>query len=277
MNLRSYNLSASPVSGVHSFLANRKLVLQLARREVVGRYRGSFLGLAWSFFNPLLMLGVYTFVFSVIFEARWAGLPEGGKATFAIILFSGLIMHGLLAECVNRAPSLITSNASYVKKVVFPLDMLPVITMGGALFHAGVALIVLLLAKLLVDGQIPMTVILFPLVVAPFAVLVVGLAWVVAALGVYIRDIGQFTGILTTAMLFLSPIFYPLSAVPEGIRVLILLNPLTFVVGQTRAVLLGIGEINWAGLGVYTLIAVAIASFGYWFFQRMRAGFADVV
>ncbi len=277
MSLTSTYLSPSPFSGIQSLWENRKLILQLAKREVVGRYRGSFLGLVWSFLNPLLMLAVYTFVFSVIFRARWSSAPGDSKSSFAIILFSGLIMHGVLAECVNRAPTLITSNASYVKKVVFPLDVLPVVAMGGALFHAGIALMILMLAKLAVDGHVPFTVLLFPLVAAPFALLVIGVAWVVAALGAYIRDIGQMTGIMTTAMLFLSPTFYPLTAVPEGLRALVHLNPLTFPVLQTRASLLGIGEFDWTGLAAYSVTAVAMAAFGYWFFQRMRAGFADVV
>lgn len=260
-----------------SLWRHRGLVWQLARRDVVGRYRGSVMGIAWSFFNPVLMLVVYTFVFSVVFKARWGMGGEEGRASFAIVLFVGMIMHGLFAEVANRAPGLILGNVSYVKRVVFPLEVLPWIAMGSALFHSGVSLVVLLLAQLVLMHQAPWTLVLFPLIVAPLILGTMGIAWFVAAIGVYVRDIGQTISIITTVMMFLSPVFYPLSALPEQYRLWLSLNPLTFVIEEARKVLL-FGQLpDWGGWGLYLTLSLAVAWAGFWWFQKMRKGFADVV
>ena len=261
---------------VRSFVSNRVLIYQLAKREVISRYRGSVMGLAWSFFNPLLMLAVYTFVFSVVFNARWGG-DVAHKGDFAIILFVGILVHGIFAECVNRAPTLIVGNASYVKRVVFPLDTLPWVAMGAALFHAMVTLVVLLLAQILIRGVLPPTALYIPLVVLPLVLFTMGLAWLLAALGVFVRDIGQMTGILTTVLLFLAPVFYPVSALPEGIRKWIYLNPLTFIIEQARDVLIWNKPPDFIGLGKYALFAAFVAWFGFVCFQKLRRGFADVI
>src|SRR5882672_2134662 len=181
---------AFPTSIVELFLSqwrNRQLIIQLTKRDVLGRYRGSVMGLAWSFLNPLLMLAVYTFVFSVVFKARW-GVGGEDKINFAIILFAGLIVYGLFAECLNRAPSLILSNANYVKKVVFPLEILAWVALASALFHAGISLIVLLAAKLLAGQGFDLTVLFVPAVFIPLVLITVGVTWFVASLGVYLRD-----------------------------------------------------------------------------------------
>jgi lipopolysaccharide transport system permease protein len=256
---------------------HRSLVWQMTRREVVGRYRGSVMGIAWSFFNPVLMLLVYTFVFSVVFKARWGVGTEESRAGFAIALFVGMIVHGLFAEVANRAPGLILGNVSYVKRVVFPLEVLPWIAMGSALFHTAVSLVVLLLAQLILTYQLPWTLVLFPLVLAPLILATMGLAWFLAAIGVYLRDIGQTIGIVTTVMLFLSPVFYPVSALPEQYQPLLHLNPLTFVIEEGRKVLL-FGQLpDWGGWALYLAVSLGIAWAGFWWFQRTRKGFADVV
>jgi lipopolysaccharide transport system permease protein len=260
-----------------SLWRNRQLILQLARREVAGRYRGSVMGLTWSFFNPVLMLLVYTFVFSVVFRARWGIGGEESKSDFAIILFVGMIVHGLFAECINRAPSLILSNINYVKKVVFPLEILPWVVMGSALFHLLVSLAVLLGALLVLNSYVPWTAILFPIVAVPLLLATMGLAWFFAATGVFVRDIGQTTGILTTVLLFLSPVFYPISVLPETYQYLLLLNPLTFIIEESRKVLIWGQLPDWAGLGIYSTLAMLFAWTGFWWFQRTRKGFADVV
>ena len=275
MHSRSDSGPASIDTALSDFIQHRKLIYELTKREIVARYRGSMFGLAWSFFNPLLMLAVYTFVFSVIFEARWAG--AGGTSDFSLLLFSGLIVHGIFAECVNRAPTLVTSNPSYVKKVVFPLDVLPYVSMGSALFHGVIAIMVLLAAQLFIKGALPWTAILVPFVLLPLAVMTVGMAWIAAALGVYIRDVVQVTGILTTVLLFLSPILYPISAVPESLRGWVRLNPLTYIVEQMRLVLNDGQVVDFHGLLSYTAVAVAVAACGYWLFQRLRPGFSDVM
>lgn len=252
------------------------MIGQLGRREVVSRYRGSVFGLAWSFFNPLLMLAVYTFVFSVVFRARWGG-AEGGKGEFAIFLFSGILVHGIFAECVLRAPTLILSNANFVKRVVFPLEVFPWVALTSALFHAAVSLLVLLLAQFVLAGSLPATIAYFPIVLVPLVLLTMGTAWLLAGLGVYMRDIGHVVGILVTVLLFLSPVFYPASAIPEAYRGWLKLNPLTFIIEQTRAVLI-LGETpDWAHLATYTVAAFAFAWAGFAAFQKLRRGFADVL
>ena len=267
----------SPLSLAKSLWRNRQLVMQMTRREVIGRYKGSALGLTWSFFNPVFMLMVYTFVFSVVFKARWGVGGEDSKTLFAIVLFVGMMVHGLFTEVVNRSPNLILTNANYVKKVVFPLEVLPVISMAAALFHSLISLSVLLVAFILFNGYLHWTVIFTPLVLLPFVIFTLGLAWMLASIGVFLRDVGQVIGMVTTVMLFLSPVFYPLSAVPEKYIPFIMVNPLTFIIQQAREVLIWGHMPDWVGLGVYTLVAVTVAWAGYSLFQKTRKGFADVL
>lgn len=256
---------------------HRQLIWQMTKREVVGRYRGSIMGLAWSFFNPILMLLVYTFVFSVVFKMRWGVGAETSKAEFAIVVFVGMIVHGLFAECVNRAPGLILSNTSYVKKVVFPLEILPWVAMGSALFHTVISLAVLLIFYLIITLSVPSTAILFPLVIFPLVWVTMGCAWFLSATGVFVRDIAHTTGILTTVLMFMSPVFYPMTAVPEGFRVWLLLNPLTFIIEEARNVLIWGQLPNFVGLAIYAAASVIVAWIGFWWFQKTRKGFADVM
>jgi lipopolysaccharide transport system permease protein len=268
----------SPASLAASLWRNRQLLAQMTRREVVGRYKGSALGLAWSFFNPVFMLVVYTFVFSEIFRSRWSGLGgDESKTQFALVLFVGMIVLGLFSEVVNRAPGLILANANYVKKVVFPLEVLPVVNLGAALFHSLISLAVLLAAYALFNGALQWTAVFVPLVLLPLLILILGLAWMLASLGVFLRDVGQFVAILTTVLTFLSPVFYPVTAVPERFRSIIMLNPLTFIIEQARDVLIWGRLPDWFGLGVYTGAAMACAWCGYAWFQKTRKGFADVL
>lgn len=256
---------------------HRNLIKQMTRREIVGRYRGSIMGLAWSFFNPILMLAVYTFVFSVVFKARWGTGGEESQTGFAIVLFVGMIVFGLFAEMVNRAPGLILSNVNYVKKVIFPLEILPVIGMGAALFHALISLGVLLVAILLINGSMAWTAIFFPLVILPLLIATLGIAWFLASLGVFVRDVGQTVGIFTTVLMFVSPVFFPISSLPEKYQIWLMLNPLTFVIEQSRAVMI-FGKLpDWAELGIYTVASLVVAWAGYWWFQKTRKGFADVL
>lgn len=267
----------SLISLLQGLWSHRQLIVQMTKREVIGRYKGSVMGLLWSFLNPVFMLTIYTFVFSVVFKARWGVGEEETKAQFAIILFVGLIMHGLLAEVLNRAPSLILSNVNYVKKVVFPLEILPVVAMGSALFHTVASLIVLFVAMLVLHSGIPWTAVFLPLVLVPLILIVLGLAWFLASLGVFLRDVGQTIGLLTTVLMFVSPIFFPITAIPEPFRPFMMANPLTFIVEQARAVLIWGNTPNWGGLVVYTSVALGVAWLGYVWFQKTRKGFADVL
>jgi len=267
----------SPLALARSIWQNRQLISQMTKREVIGRYKGSVIGLGWSFFNPILMLTVYTFVFSEVFNARWGLGGEESKAQFAVVLFVGLIIHGLFAEVLNRAPSLILSNTNYVKKVVFPLEILPVIGMGAALFHSLISISVLLTAIVFFNGYLHWTVIFIPIILLPFITLTLGLAWMLTSLGVFLRDVGQTIGMITMVMMFLAPVLYPITAVPEQFRPWLMANPITFIIEQAREVLIWGHQPDWVGLGVYTTIAVAIAIVGYAWFQKTRKGFADVL
>jgi lipopolysaccharide transport system permease protein len=248
----------------------------MVKREIVGRYRGSVLGVLWSFVNPVLMLAIYTFVFSLVFKARW-GQGSDDKYEFALVLFAGLIVYNLFAECISRAPGLILANVNYVKKVIFPLEILPWVALGSALFHAAVSITVLLVFLVVLGHSLTWAALLLPIVVLPLLLVIMGLSWLLAALGVFIRDVGQFIGMVLTVLLFMSPVFYPASALPEAVRFYLLLNPLTFIIEQTREILIWGHLPNWTGLGLYFGVALLIAWAGLFCFEKTRKGFADVL
>jgi lipopolysaccharide transport system permease protein len=249
----------------------------MTKREVIGRYKGSVMGLMWSFANPILLLAMYTLVFSVVFKARWGtGEPES-KTEFAVLLFVGMIVHSLFSETLIRAPSLIKANVSYVKKIVFPLEILPVVAMGASVFHAMVSVLVLAGALVLLNGYLPWTAVFLPLVLLPLIVLSLGIAWVLASLGVFLRDVAQPIGVAMTILLFASPVFYPVSALPEYVRPWLMLNPLTFIIEQARAVLIFGQPPHAIGLLLYSLVSLATAWIGYAWFQKTRKGFANVL
>ena len=270
------SFSTSPVAMIKSVLINRTLIYVLTRREVIGRYKGSMLGILWSFFTPVFMLVVYTFVFSVVFKARWSGGGES-KSEFALVLFAGLLVFNLFSECLNRAPGLVLANTNYVKKIVFPLETLPLVTLGAALFHMAISVLAWLIFYIVLFGTPPATALLLPLVLLPLVLLTLGLSWFLASISVYLRDIGQFIGIIITAMLFLSPIFYPRSTLPQGYQVALQANPLTLPVEMVRDVLFWGRPPQWELLAVYSAISVLVACAGFAWFQRTRKGFADVI
>lgn len=270
------NFSTSPVGMFASLWRHWSLIHASAKREILGRYRGSVLGLVWSFFNPLFMLAVFTFVFSAIFQARWGGGSDS-KTEFALLLFAGLLVFNLFAECVTRAPTLVLSNVNYVKKVVFPLEILPVVSLLSALFQAFIGVVVWLIVYMIFFGVPHPTVFLLPLVLLPFCFFLMGLSWALASLGVFLRDVTQIIGVLTTALMFLSPIFYPATAFPEDYRYVLYLNPLTTVVEQTHDVLFWGKTPDFFMLGIYWMVATSIAWLGFAWFQKTRKGFADVL
>lgn len=259
-----------------SFWNHRNLVLQLSLREIAARYRGSVLGLAWSVFTPLLMLAIYTFVFTVVFEVRWE-VSVGNKVEFALVLFAGLIIFQLFSECVGRAPGLLLENPAYIKKVIFPLEILGWISLLSALFNAVISLGILLLGYIIVVGVPPVTLIWTPLVLAPFLLLLLGLTWLLAPLGLYLRDVRQAIGVILPVFMFASPVFYPISAVPESARWVMQLNPLAFIIEQLRAVALFGKQPELVGLALFTLVAAVIAWCGFVFFRITKRGFADVI
>jgi lipopolysaccharide transport system permease protein len=267
----------SAASLVRSLWRQRSLILQMTKRDVVGRYKGSVMGVMWSLFNPLFLLVIYTFVFSVVFKARWGVGPSESKSQFAVVLFVGMIVHSLFAETLNRAPSLILANVSYVKKIVFPLEILPVVALGAALFHALVSVSVLLAVYALLNGHLQWTALFLPFIFLPLVMLTLGVAWALASLGVYLRDVAQPIGLIMTVLLFASPVFYPITALPESIQPWLMLNPLTFIIEEARAVLI-FGQLpNWKGLLIYCFVSAFVAWAGYAWFQKTRKGFANVL
>lgn len=256
---------------------HRHLIWLMVWRDIQGRYRGSLLGVLWTFITPLIMLGIYTFVFTVVFQARWELDVAGTRSNFAIVLFVGLVIHGLMGEVLQRSPGVLLENANYVKRVVFPLEILPLVTCMSALFHFCISLLVVLLAMVLLGAPWHATVFLLPLTVLPLLPLLLGLAWGLAAIGVYLRDVGQITGLLTTVLLFVSPVFFPVDALGRPFQVLMMFNPLTIIIEESRAVLL-LGQMpNVLLLSGYWLVACLACWLGYRLFTRARRGFADVL
>lgn len=276
MQTNQPKLTVSPFAMFISFWRNRHLIWQMTRRDIAIRYRGSLIGLAWSVLNPALMLTVYTFVFSVVFKSRWESADET-QADFAISLFAGMIVFNLFAEISNLAPTLITSNVNFVKKVVFPLEVLPWVSLGSALFHTVISLLVLLVVQLIINRLLPWTIIFLPVVLLPLLLATIGTAWFLAAFGVYVRDIDQITRVLTSMLMFLSAVFYPISALPEEYQPILSLNPLVLIITESRKVIV-FGELpDWFSLGGSLLAGLIIAYAGFWWFQKTRKGFADVL
>lgn len=266
----------SPVSPYASLLRNGRLVLDLTRRDISGRYRGALGGVLWAFLTPLLMLAIYSFVFGYIFKSRWT-VAEAGDVHFSIVLFAGLIFANFLSECLNRAPSLVVASPNYVKKVVFPLEVLAWVAVGNALFHAAIGVLVLLVAMLVSGTHIAMTVVLLPILFILFLPLIAGLVWFLAAMGVFFRDLQQFMAVFSTALVFLAPIFYPRTMLPEQYQWLMLVNPLTFIVESMRGLLFWGQVPGWQPMLGYSLASVAVAWGGWAVFQLTRRGFADVL
>jgi lipopolysaccharide transport system permease protein len=258
--------------------SNRYLLLQLLKREVLQRYRGSHLGFFWAFAYPVLMLLVYMFVFGTVMKLRWGVGEQTSTVQYGLVLFSGLVMHGLLAEVFTGSTRLIISNVQYVKKVVFPLPILSVVTLLNALIHNCFGLLILFVALLVTGNGIPVTVLYLPLVILPFALMMLGFSWLLSALGVFVRDLSQVIGVLVTVLLFIGPIVYPLRLIPEQYQNWVLFgNPLSIVVEQLRLVVLDGVAPDWGLLAIYYGMAVFVLWIGYWFFTKTSNGFADVV
>lgn len=267
-----------PFSFVMDLWRHRNLILRLARRDIEGRYRGSFFGLLWSLVTPLLTLAVYTFVFSSIFKSRWEQLGDkpGG---FALVLFSGLIVYAIFSECVSRAPTIVLEHAEYVKRVVFPLEILPCVTMASALFNAGISFVVLLIAYPIILGAPPVTALLLPVVLLPLLIFTLGVCWILSSLGVFIRDLRHAVGLFISLLAFLSPVFYPIDRLRDSFGQWVYLNPLTNILEQTRDVLF------WNKFDERSCLMWAASMLGSWiicwlgflWFCKTRKGFADVI
>jgi lipopolysaccharide transport system permease protein len=256
---------------------HRELWWRLTEREVLGRYRGSALGIGWSFITPLAMLAVYTFVFSQVFKARWGGLEQAGPLGFAVNLFTGLIVFNLFSECVSRAPGLVLANPNYVKKVVFPLEVLGSVAVGSSVFHALASLLILVVFELMAFRQLPLTLLWLPVIWLPLILGSLACTWFLSAAGVFLRDIGQLIGVGLNMLMFLSPIFFPVSALPPKWQPVLQLNPLAQVIAQTRRIgIIGLNpDLTYIVIGtIITLLACEVCFRG---FQKSKRAFADVL
>lgn len=260
-----------------SIYRHRELLWRLSQREIQGRYRGSFLGLGWSFVQPLAMLAVYTLVFSQVFKARWGTSEHAGPLAFAVNLFAGLIVFNLFSECVNRAPGLVLANPNYVKKVIFPLDILAPVALGTAGFHAITSLLVLIIFEVAGYGRIPYSILWLPLVWTPLLLGTLAITWLLSAIGVFLRDIGQLVGVIVSILMFLSPIFFPLSALPPRWLPILQLNPLAHVIEQTRSVAITGNPPDVTYLICGITLGLLACETSYRAFQKAKPAFADVM
>jgi lipopolysaccharide transport system permease protein len=270
-------LYLNPVFMVRQLWGHRSLIRQFTRREIESRYRGSFLGLFWLLVHPLVQLMIYTFVFGIIFRSSWNRGGPQSLTQFALILFCGLITFNIFSECVSRASSMIVAVPNYVKKVVFPLEILPVCRLGTALFHALINLLVLLVANLLVNQTIQWTLLLLPLVILPLIFLSLGLAWFLASLGVFLRDLSHIIGLVMLVLFYASAIFYPIEVVPPFAQSIIHFNPLAVIVANVRSVTLWGMTPNWLELGFWLVATGAMMMLGYAWFMKTKSAFADVI
>ena len=268
--------SISPAQILRTIVMNRGLLFGLIKRDVVGRYRGSLMGLLWSFSNPVLMLTIYTFFFSVVFKARWVG-GTNSKVEFALVLFTGLLIFNFFSEVINRAPNLILSNANYVKKIIFPLEILPMVALGAGLFHLTISVLVWLIFYILFFSIPSIAALQLVFILIPLILLLIGLTWILSSLGVYLRDVGQIIGMVTMALMFLSPVFYPVESLPVAYQDIMHLNPLTYIVEETRNVMIWGKQLNWHRWTFWTTLSGMIAWVGFAWFQKTRKGFADVI
>lgn len=267
----------NPWAMLRNLWTHRELIVAFARREIQGRYRAAQLGLVWSILTPLILLVIYTFVFSVVFNARWGEQASESKGVFALTMFCGLLLFNLFSEVVNRAPGLIVNNVNYVKKVVFPLEtFVPSVLLGG-LFNLLVGLGVWLIGRALIVGWPPWTMVLLPAVLLPVCLTTAGLAWVLASLGVFIRDVGHAVGLLVQVLFFTTPIFYSLDRVPRPYRGVLEINPLTHAVEDARRVLMWGGLPEWRSWLLLTGASAGLALLGYAFFMKSKRAFADVI
>ncbi len=255
---------------------HRALVMRLTRREIAARYTGSLFGLAWTIVTPLVMLAIYTFIFGVIFPVKWPLPGEAGTGQFALILFIGMVLFQFFSECISRSPGLVLENVSYIKKVVFPLEILPWVAVLHAGFNTLVATGVLVVAYLGLAGLPPLTAVAVPLTALPLLLITLGLTWILASLGVFLRDLRQLVALLTMGLMFLTPIFYPVSAVPPQYHWVLNLNPIAPVIENTRQALIFGHWPDWPALGLHILVSYAIAWIGLVWFLKTKKGFADV-
>jgi len=256
---------------------HRSLVGQLTRRALAARFRGSMLGTLWSVILPLVMLTVYSFVFGVVFTPRWDLGPGVSRVGYALVLFCGLIVFNVFSESVAAAPAAIVTNPGYVKKVVFPVEVLPVVNLAVAMTNALIGVGILLVGLLVFEHRFPVGLVYLPLTLAPLVMLSLGASWFLASMGVYVRDSTPLVTVMLQMLFFLTPLFYPISQVPPRFQVVMHLNPLTTIVDGGRRSLMYDLPPDWRWLGIVTAGSAVVMLLGYAWFMKTKPGFADVV
>lgn len=267
-------MHSPPAGPLRDLATHRNLLRTLVSRDIASRYQGSSFGAAWSIANPLLMFCAYWFFLGVVLKSRWLGTPS---EQYPVVLFAGLIVHQFFAEVLGRASGLVIAHASYVSKVVFPIEVLPWMTVATAAFHLAINCLILLAGQWIIVGAVPLTWLWLPLVLLPLLPMAVGFSWIVSSLGVYLRDMAQVVPLLVMMLMFLSPVFYSAEMVPPRFRGVLWLSPLTEVIEQSRRVIVGGLPPDATSLLVYALASVVVMTAGYWWFRRTRKGFADVL
>lgn len=275
---RFFNL-LNPLHMLRSLYHNRELIWNLTKREVNSTYQGSFLGGLWTIIVPFMMMAIYTLVFSVIFQTRWntGSTQPTPRGEFALILYTGLTAFNVFSTVINRSPGLVLAVPNYVKKVVFPLEILPVVATASAIITSLINVALILAGSVLVYHAISPTVWLLPLVYIPLILLTLGLAWFLSSLGVFIRDIGQVTSVIIQALFFLTPIVYSIDSIPQNIRFLAALNPLGLIIDGLRRTLLWGTMPDWESWAAVTLTCAVVALLGFVWFSVTKKGFADVM
>jgi lipopolysaccharide transport system permease protein len=255
----------------------RTLAWALAKREVQARFRGSALGLGWLVIAPAVMLVVYTFVFSVVFKGRWPGVAQANHLLYALLVFSGLMIFNLFSDTVARSPGLVLENPNYVKKVVFPLEILSLVALMSSFCTFLVSFVLMLILHLVLIGPPILSWLYFPLLVVPLLLLTIGVSWLLASLGVFLRDIKQMIGLALSVLMFTSPVFYAIDSVPPFFQTLMYLNPLTIPLEESKRVLFVGDAPDWILVLPYTAACLGVATFGAWWFRRTKHAFADVI
>lgn len=269
--------SISPLKLIRSAKLHRHLLLNLAKRETISRYKDSLFGLLWSILSPLLMLTIFSFVFTNIFKSRWGVAVENNAVSYPVILFAGLIVFNFFSECLGKSPSIVMGNQNFVKKIIFPLEILPLVSILSALFQSAISFCILLVFILTETGSIPWTALLLPIGMFPFLIFILGMMFWLSATGVFVRDISQTVGLITTGMMFISPIFFPATSFPEHWQFLAHYNPLTYPIELARDLLVfgvGIEVYDWLK---YLGFSLVFCWLGYAWFQKLRIGFSDVL
>lgn len=266
-----------PMVPVRRLWSHRFLLRQLVRKGVATTYQGSMMGIAWMVVRPLLTLAIFGFCFGVVFQGRFFRQTHGGSLEFAMVLFVGLTIFTVLSEMLTVAPSLVSSNANFVKRVVFPLDLLVPAQLGSVLAQLTMSGAVFLAVRLFLDPPLGWAALSVPVLMVPYLMLALGLAWFLASLGVFVRDLQQVVPLAITGLMFLSPLFYPVSAVPPLLQSTIYLNPLTFIVESARNALFRNEWPSPIGLLVYFVVAGFVMWLGWAWFEKTKKGFADVL